>query len=236
MSSPPRPRRRAAPRSPAARGCVLRLLRARRGGRRRRRRAWLGCHGARAWRPASRGHRGRRGLCRRALRSRAARAARGPAARGDGACPAGAPGGGDRQRLRPRPPRRAGLALRLGAVLDLPSVGVTDRPLLAAGAQPAPERRATSPLLLDGAEVARAPRPRRGRADAAPRALQSSMRKPILRVTWWCATRPSSPICPGSRPPRTNQGAAVSPRLWRSTLAMASVTPTGDDPVISTEL
>jgi deoxyribonuclease V len=53
-------------------------------------------------------------------------------------------------------PRRAGLALHLGAVLDLPSAGVTDRPLLASGGEPAPERRATSPLLLGDAEVARA--------------------------------------------------------------------------------
>jgi deoxyribonuclease V len=51
-------------------------------------------------------------------------------------------------------PRGAGLALHLGAMLDLPSVGVTDRPLLASGAEPGPERGATSPLLLDGAEVA----------------------------------------------------------------------------------
>src|SRR6266545_7950186 len=33
-------------------------------------------------------------------------------------------------------PRRAGLALHLGAVLDLPTVGVTDRPLLAEGGWP----------------------------------------------------------------------------------------------------
>lgn len=59
-------------------------------------------------------------------------------------------------------PRGAGLALQLGAVLDLPSVGVTDRPLLAVGAQPGPERGATSPLRLAGAEVARLLRTRAG--------------------------------------------------------------------------
>jgi deoxyribonuclease V len=49
-------------------------------------------------------------------------------------------------------PRRAGLARHLGAVLDLPTVGVTHRPLLASGAWPADVRGATSPLLI-GDEV-----------------------------------------------------------------------------------
>ncbi|MCV2489348.1 endonuclease V [Geodermatophilus sp. YIM 151500] len=52
-------------------------------------------------------------------------------------------------------PRRAGLALQLGAVLDVPTVGVTDRPLAARGPQPGPGRGSTAPLLLDGADVAR---------------------------------------------------------------------------------
>jgi deoxyribonuclease V len=59
-------------------------------------------------------------------------------------------------------PRGAGLALHLGAVLGLPSVGVTDRPLLAAGREPGPERRATSSLILDGTDVARWLRTRAG--------------------------------------------------------------------------
>jgi deoxyribonuclease V len=50
-------------------------------------------------------------------------------------------------------PRRAGLALHLGAVLGLPTVGVTHRPLLAEGKWPADERGGTSPLLLDAAPV-----------------------------------------------------------------------------------
>jgi deoxyribonuclease V len=55
-------------------------------------------------------------------------------------------------------PRRAGLALHLGAVLDLPTAGVTDRPLAAVAAEPGPARGDTAPLLLDGEEVARAVR------------------------------------------------------------------------------
>jgi len=51
-------------------------------------------------------------------------------------------------------PRRAGLALHLGAVLDLPTVGVTHRPLVAEGDWPIDERGARTPLLLDGELVA----------------------------------------------------------------------------------
>ncbi len=47
-------------------------------------------------------------------------------------------------------PRRAGLALHLGAVLDLATVGITHRPLLAQGDWPRDERGARSPLLLEG--------------------------------------------------------------------------------------
>jgi deoxyribonuclease V len=50
-------------------------------------------------------------------------------------------------------PRRAGLALHLGAVLGLPTVGVTHRPLLAVGEPPAEERGARSPLRLGGEDV-----------------------------------------------------------------------------------
>jgi deoxyribonuclease V len=50
-------------------------------------------------------------------------------------------------------PRRAGLALHLGAVLDLPTIGVTHRPLAAAGGEPGAERGARSPLLLRGEVV-----------------------------------------------------------------------------------
>ena len=47
-------------------------------------------------------------------------------------------------------PRRAGLAFQIGAVLELPTVGVTHRPLLAQGEWPADERGARTPLLLGG--------------------------------------------------------------------------------------
>jgi deoxyribonuclease V len=50
-------------------------------------------------------------------------------------------------------PRRAGLALHLGAELDIPTVGVTHRPLVAGGGWPGEERGATSPLLLNDSVV-----------------------------------------------------------------------------------
>jgi deoxyribonuclease V len=45
-------------------------------------------------------------------------------------------------------PRRAGLATSLGAVLDLPTVGVTHRPLVAGGEWPDDRRGATAPLRI----------------------------------------------------------------------------------------
>lgn len=51
-------------------------------------------------------------------------------------------------------PRRAGLALHLGAVLDLPSIGVTDRPFLAQGEEPGPREGDRSLLSIDGDVVA----------------------------------------------------------------------------------
>lgn len=64
-------------------------------------------------------------------------------------------------------PRRCGLALQLGAVLGMPTVGVTHRPLVAGGAWPADDRGATSPLLLDGDVVGYWVRTRPGRRPVA---------------------------------------------------------------------
>jgi len=70
-------------------------------------------------------------------------------------------------------PRRAGLALHLGAVLDVPTVGVTHRPLLAAGDWPRPEAGARSPLVLEGEVVGAWLRVRRG---ARPLAVHAAWR------------------------------------------------------------
>ena len=78
------------------------------------------------------------------------------------------------RRLRPLPdvllldatgrdhPRRAGLATHLGAVLDLPTVGVTHRPLTACGDWPADEAGATAPLTVGADQVATWLRTKRG--------------------------------------------------------------------------
>jgi deoxyribonuclease V len=50
-------------------------------------------------------------------------------------------------------PRRAGLALHLGAELEMPTIGVTHRPLLASGDWPADQRGATSPLQIGDSVV-----------------------------------------------------------------------------------
>ena len=59
-------------------------------------------------------------------------------------------------------PRRAGLALHLGAALEVPSVGVTNRALLAAAAEPGPQRGDCAPLTIDGELVGYAVRTREG--------------------------------------------------------------------------
>jgi deoxyribonuclease V len=50
-------------------------------------------------------------------------------------------------------PRRAGLAVHLGQHLDMPTIGVTHRTLVAHGEWPAAERGAHEPITLDGETV-----------------------------------------------------------------------------------
>jgi len=52
-------------------------------------------------------------------------------------------------------PRRAGLALHVGAVLGVPTVGVTHRPLLASGPEPPDDAGSSTELVLDGMVVGR---------------------------------------------------------------------------------
>lgn len=70
-------------------------------------------------------------------------------------------------------PRRAGVAVHLGAVSGLPTVGVTHRPLHARGPEPGPEVGAWSNLELDGVTVGRWVRTRAG---ARPLAVHAGWR------------------------------------------------------------
>lgn len=70
-------------------------------------------------------------------------------------------------------PRRAGLAVHLGAETGLATIGVTHRPLLAVGEWPSDEHGAHSPLMLDGVCVGAWLRTRR---DARPLAIHPGWR------------------------------------------------------------
>jgi deoxyribonuclease V len=73
-------------------------------------------------------------------------------------------------------PRRAGLALHLGAALAMPSVGVTHRPLLARGEWPDAAGGSAAPLVLDGELVGRWLRTRAG---ARPVAVHCAWRTSV---------------------------------------------------------
>jgi deoxyribonuclease V len=79
-------------------------------------------------------------------------------------------------------PRHAGLALHLGAVLGLPTVGVTTRPLVAEGAWPADQRGATAPLRLGGELVGCWVRTRAGARPVAVHAAWQTDAQDAVRV------------------------------------------------------
>jgi deoxyribonuclease V len=92
-------------------------------------------------------------------------------------------------------PRGAGLALHLGAVLDLPTIGVTNRALAAVPAAPGDERGASAPLLLAGETVGYAVRTQPGSnpllAHAGFRTTPEQARDLLLALTSrWRTPRP----------------------------------------------
>jgi deoxyribonuclease V len=113
-------------------------------------------------------------------------------------------------------PRGAGLALHLGAVLEIPTVGVTHRPLAAEGDWPRDERGATSALTLSGEVVGYWVRTRRG---ARPLAVHAAWRtdgrtavEVVLATTH--GTRTPEPLREArrlARSARAGKLAAVSP-------------------------
>lgn len=92
-------------------------------------------------------------------------------------------------------PRRAGLAVHLGAILDLPTIGVTHRPLLAEGAWPRETRGAMSPLLLEGEVVGYWLRTRRGtRPLAVHAAWRTDPETAVEAVLAVCVARTPEPL------------------------------------------
>jgi deoxyribonuclease V len=91
------------------------------------------------------------------------------------------------------PPRRAGLALHLGAVLGLPTVGVTTRPLVAQGAWPTDQRGATTPLLLGGEVVGSWVRTRAGARPVAVHAAWQTDPEDAVQVVLAASRRARTP-------------------------------------------
>jgi deoxyribonuclease V len=90
-------------------------------------------------------------------------------------------------------PRRAGLALQLGAVLGLPTVGVTTRPLVAQGAWPADQRGATTPLLVGGEVVGYWVRTRAGAKPVAVHAAWQTDAQDAVQVVLAATRRARTP-------------------------------------------
>jgi len=105
-------------------------------------------------------------------------------------------------------PRRAGLALHLGAVTDLPTVGVTHRPLLAQGVWPDDTPGAHAPLSLDGEVVGAWLRTRRG---ARPVAVH-----PGWRITLADAIEVVASAVHGHRTPEALRHARHRARIARA--------------------
>jgi deoxyribonuclease V len=108
-------------------------------------------------------------------------------------------------------PRRAGLALQLGAVLDLPTVGVTHRPLAAEGEWPPDERGARSPLRLGGKVVGYWLRTRAGTRPLAVNAAwrtEADAAADVVLAT--CRARTPEPLRAARRRAREARAAAAT--------------------------
>jgi deoxyribonuclease V len=107
-------------------------------------------------------------------------------------------------------PRRAGLALHLGAVLDLPTVGVTHRTLLATGDEPEDAPGARSPLSLAGEIVGYWLRTKRGCRPLAVHAAWRTDPETAVEVALACTrgARTPEPLRRARRAARTARAAS----------------------------
>jgi deoxyribonuclease V len=90
-------------------------------------------------------------------------------------------------------PRRAGLALQLGVVLGLATVGVTSRPLVAEGAWPVDQRGATAPLWVGGEQVGCWVRTRAGARPVAVHAAWQTDAQDAVQVVLAATRRARTP-------------------------------------------
>jgi deoxyribonuclease V len=116
-------------------------------------------------------------------------------------------------------PRGAGLALHLGARLGLPTIGITDRTLVAGGAWPTDTPGATSPLRLDGEIVGFWVRTR---ARARPLAVHAAWRTDAETAV--------AIVLSVTRDTRTPEPLRQARRVARGARAAASPSPTTEAP------
>jgi deoxyribonuclease V len=90
-------------------------------------------------------------------------------------------------------PRRCGLAFQLGARLDVPTVGVTHRPLAATGDWPEDVRGAASPLVLGDERVGYWVRTRRGARPLAVHAAWKTGPEAAVEVVLGVSGRSRTP-------------------------------------------
>lgn len=90
-------------------------------------------------------------------------------------------------------PRRCGLAVQLGLVLDIPTVGVTHRVLLATGPEPADRRGASSDLRIGGDIVGSWLRTRPGSRPIAVHAGWRTEPETAVRVVMAASRRARTP-------------------------------------------
>jgi deoxyribonuclease V len=90
-------------------------------------------------------------------------------------------------------PRWFGLAAHLGMILGLPTVGITNRPLLASGGWPAAGRGAHAPLVLEGQVVGAWVRTRADIRPVAAHAGWLTSAETAAAVTLRTATRARTP-------------------------------------------
>jgi deoxyribonuclease V len=107
-------------------------------------------------------------------------------------------------------PRRAGVTLHLGAVLDLPTVGVTHRTLLATGDEPEDAPGARSPLSLAGEIVGYWLRTKRGCRPLAVHAAWRTDPETAVEVALACTrgARTPEPLRRARRAARTARAAS----------------------------